>query len=522
MSSPVPHREGCFPRWTRALLLAALTAAPAGQAEEGSYAHRDEPARLRAQLAYGLAARSSTQDGASLPLSYAGVSPSHLRLQLAYFPGESPFGLATDAAADWFRAAGPNPAGGPSSPRLLGLRAYAAGAARWLHPVGLSLEGQLGYGFGLLPTLRLAADGDVLASAVSHHGPVAQAAVGYDSDWLAAQLRARAMPFAFGLAGGGPSSLSQLGLGAEVAVGRWILSGLHWSAVLGYELESASGRGDRSTLSQSAHRVGLGVRAVLPRPSPFAVAPRIPTGPGTIAGTVLGGETPLAGVAVEVAGTGAVHTDAQGRFLVARAGPGSVPLKVSARGFKPLERSVDVAPESEAQLTLRLERPTGPGSIRGLVLEGKKPVPDVEVAASGAATVRSSADGTFLIAKAGPGPVSLALRAAGFKPAEELVAVAPETEATIEISLQREGAKAIASIKGVIRSVSGQLVPAMVRVPEAKAQAKAARDGSFHLRLPGGRYTVIIESDGFVTQTKVVEVADGDQAIFHVDLQPAR
>ena len=32
------------------------------------------------------------------------------------------------------------------------------------------------------------------------------------------------------------------------------------------------------------------------------------------------------------------------------------------------------------------------------------------------------------------------------------------------------------------------------------------------------KYTVVFEAPGFIKQTKTVEVADGDQALFYVDL----
>jgi hypothetical protein len=38
--------------------------------------------------------------------------------------------------------------------------------------------------------------------------------------------------------------------------------------------------------------------------------------------------------------------------------------------------------------------------------------------------------------------------------------------------------------------------------------------------VPGGTYAVSISAPGHVTQVKSVEVADGDQALFHADLQP--
>ena len=80
--------------------------------------------------------------------------------------------------------------------------------------------------------------------------------------------------------------------------------------------------------------------------------------------------------------------------------------------------------------------------------------------------------------------------------------------------------KLLAAIKGVIRSESGEPLQATVHIVEAKARARAGADGSFLLKVPGGRYTLTIEMKGFVSQSRTIEVADGDQAIFSVDLHP--
>ncbi len=42
------------------------------------------------------------------------------------------------------------------------------------------------------------------------------------------------------------------------------------------------------------------------------------------------------------------------------------------------------------------------------------------------------------------------------------------------------------------------------------------------MKVPGGKYQVRIEARGYVPQTKTVEVADGDQAIFNIDMHPAK
>ena len=59
-----------------------------------------------------------------------------------------------------------------------------------------------------------------------------------------------------------------------------------------------------------------------------------------------------------------------------------------------------------------------------------------------------------------------------------------------------------------------------MKIAEASISVKAGDDGRFLISLPGGKYTMTIEAPGYESQSRVVEVADGDQAIFHCDLQP--
>jgi hypothetical protein len=73
-------------------------------------------------------------------------------------------------------------------------------------------------------------------------------------------------------------------------------------------------------------------------------------------------------------------------------------------------------------------------------------------------------------------------------------------------------------MRGQVRTVRGKPVAALLKIPEAQINTRTASDGRFHVRVPGGRYTVVFEAPGFVRQSKTVEVADGDQAIFYVDL----
>src|SRR6185369_5423916 len=123
-------------------------------------------------------------------------------------------------------------------------------------------------------------------------------------------------------------------------------------------------------------------------------------------------------------------------------------------------------------------------------------------------TVHAGADGSFTLDEVGPGPVQVKATLKGYKPAEEVVSVPPEGEAAL----------VLASMRGQVRTLRGKPVSAVLRIPEAQISTRTGSDGRFTVRLPGGKYTVVFEAPGYVRQTKTVEVADGDQAIFYVDL----
>jgi hypothetical protein len=99
--------------------------------------------------------------------------------------------------------------------------------------------------------------------------------------------------------------------------------------------------------------------------------------------------------------------------------------------------------------------------------------------------------------------------------------VPAESEAVVNFALPKAGEKALATIRGlIVRAVSGKPVKANVRINELNLNVQVKPDGRFVVQVPGGKYTLVIDAPGFVSQAKAVEVADGDQAIFHCDLQP--
>jgi len=510
-----------------ALVMAALGLVVPAHAEpvEAIESHRLAP-RGRFELGYGVSQRDDSQTVDPIGMSAQGLSPLHLRGGAAFFFGDV-FGLWADGAAEPLTLSGSDLGGSPVELGVTGMR-FSGGLALRM-PVGdsFALEADLGYGYGHIPARELSGVTPGVFP-VRHHGPAAALRVGWERGTLAPRLRVRAFPVAFGEAATGEVKAWQVGAGAELGIGNMALAGLEWSLLLSYEFGLTRAEGSGLALSQTAHQGALGLRAALPGalvtvgPPP---PPPPPTGPGWIRGKLLLDDTPGPGQ-VEIVGAGTVQADSLGLFRVERMGPGLVKLRARAAGFKPGEAEVEVPPEAEAYVEVKVLRPTGPGRIVGTVsskpAEGEKtPLAGAKIQA-GELVVETDASGSFVIAAAGPGPVPLVITAKGHQPGEEVVSVPPEAEARAELVLLPEKVKQKATLRGLVRNVGGKPVRARLKVIEAKARLTTNAQGEFELAVPGGRYRVVITASGYRQQTKVVEVADGDQAIFNIDLEPIR
>lgn len=219
------------------------------------------------------------------------------------------------------------------------------------------------------------------------------------------------------------------------------------------------------------------------------------------------------------------QADSSGAFRVDGIAAGWVSIQASAEGYQPVERKVLLPAGGQASVFLPLERIPGPGIVKGRVLrqEGrdgtKVPVANVEVRIGAQVAARSDAEGRFVVPEAGPGPVSLKLTGSGVRPQEEVVVVPSLGEASVEVLMQK-GAELRAWMRGRVRSTLGRPVVATVRIAETKRKVRTRPTGDFELRLPAGRYHVTFEARGYVSQTKIVDVGAGDQALFYVDLSP--
>lgn len=494
----------------RLALFAVWCSAVAALAEPSS-----APSRL--WLTAGGAGRAYQQTFDGRQANTGGVSPTTLHLSAAHFflpnlgvnlesRGELFFARPVDAAGQ--------PSGGGLSQPAFDVSVAAAGRllpARWL-----SLELQLGWGLGARSAVDLSGPKTVGALFTA---PSVGLAVGLTPvRAVSGQVYARVEPLLLGL--GTPSGFSGATVvaGVQASLGALRLGDVQLGVAATVEYAGATGRAPGIDVTQHALRFGLGVSLLRWVEEPPAPKPVMPPLKGRV---VSAKGDAVAGALVRLDGQLGATTDGNGAFSFAGVPRGKHRLVASFEGRKAPEVEV-VAPASTV-VVLRLDPPAGPGRLSGVVRGGEQPLAGAEVLAVEAKlSAKTDAEGRYQLAQVGPGPVTVQVQAEGFTAAEEVVQLAPGGEAVLDVTLTPRSATARATLRGLVRSKAGATLKATVRVVELKLKLAVKDDGRFVAEVPSGKYTLIIEARGFVTQTKTVEVSGGDQAIFHTELEPLR
>lgn len=464
----------------------------------------------------GVTLRDDRQPFVGDGVQLRGLSPTSLHASGAVFFSRW-LGLDVEARGAFFYGSN----GGLRVP-LGGFDAAALVAVRLSPASMLDLEAQVGWGVAGDPIIVLPVGGPPTGGFALRTGPAAGLVVGLEpAPWLSAQLFARTMlPVgdAVGVAGSA---------GVQLRLGSLRFGDMRWGVGLTYEFSGARLGAGANASSQLEHRLGLGFAMLHRRAPPMPELPPPPAAATTarLAGRVLvaGRDVPVSGATVEVKGRGAVTADAQGRFALVDLAPGAVTVSAIAKGFKAAHREVTLRAGEDAQVEIELLPPTGPGRITGVVSSGPdKPLVGVLVRADGGAEVKTDERGAFTLERVGPGPVTVTAAMMGFEKGEEVVQVPPEATAQVSFTLKATGVRTKATVKGLVLGADGTVPKATVRVVEKKLTVKVKPDGRFELEVPGGRYTLTIQAPGYVMQSKVLELADGDQAIFHAELEKTR
>ncbi|MEU2563515.1 MFS transporter [Streptomyces longispororuber] len=219
-----------------------------------------------------------------------------------------------------------------------------------------------------------------------------------------------------------------------------------------------------------------------------------------VRGFVRGAESaPVPGSAVTLISLGGRQVGrsvarADGSYAVDAPGAGSYVLIASADGFQPQASTVVVGDEPLSYDVLL----SGTSGLSGVVrsAEGKQPLPGAMVVVTDVrgdvlATGASGEQGEFTFGELVPGTVTVAVNAAGHRPAALPVEVGAVGVTRVEVEL-RAGARVL----GTVRAAGGPLADARVTLVDAAgnvvATATTGTDGAYAFTdLDGGDYTVI-------------------------------
>lgn len=497
-----------------ALLLVATWSVSVARADDTPF----RAPRGTVSLSGGFAARSSSlgvsaRFGQVTKTSLSGVSPTVLRLRADFFFLDW-LGVELDGATDLFtntQTLEPGSTATPFTARSVRADARVALAARWVSASGFVLSGALGYGFSFAPVVLSSALGTSAQDyrGLFTHGPALRVGAAFFKDRFEASAAVTVLP---GLLGAGITTLEP-----QLFVGWRVLQldtlALTVGADYGALLEPF-----HPLYQGTAHRLALGLKlSLLPPPAPVASGPR-QTGLRVQVRRPDG--TPATGASVSIDKATAVSVDAQGE-LVENPAPGVHAVTASLAGFRTASATTQVPEGLETVLVLRLEALTGPGRLSGVVqaVASAKPVADALVTAGQGEPTRTDAQGRYRFAAVGPGPVKVRVEAQGFNPSEEVVQVPPEGDATLDVALEALGKGSPATVRGLVRSTTGEPLKATVVIKGLATKVPVNAEGRFVVTVPGGQYFFVITAPGYVPQTKKVVLADGDQAIFHCELQ---
>lgn len=505
---PAPVRLPVF----FALLSAAAGAQPIGALQEGQWVH------TRVFATVGVIGRQSEQvfpEGTTLIRGAQVPRPLSVHVSGAHF-ARPWLGVGYELRSELLAARELAGAAlqGPVVPQQT-IKAGAHLAFRWQQSLLLGLEGHLGWSLGSLGVIRPLAFPSAEFFAIT--GPVVGAAVTLDpTTRFTAQVYGRVELSLAALVGPAVTVGVQARY-ALVDVGPFEL-GLAFLAELTSGLWAAP---TVTSLNDGVWRLGLGPSLVGRRaPAPREVVE--PTAAPSLTGRVTRSDGRAVPGAVVSAGGQTATSDAAGAFALFGLPPGPSTVTASTATLRPASVEVVVTPGTPVELTMVLAEKTGPGRITGVVSAGPdRPLAGAKVT-SGATSVKTNATGEYVLEKVGPGPVKVRVLLDGYTPADEVVQVPPEASAKLDVTLEVATQRAKAKVRGLVSSVEGPVAKASVRIVELKLKQAVKADGRFEVEVPGGRYTLVIEAPRHVTQTRQLEVADGDQAIFQIELEKTR
>lgn len=502
-------------------MLLVLVGSPSARAEEVR-----ERASLR--LRYGVALRNGAQADVGPGLTYDGFTPNDLAAVGSVWAGSWLGGWAAVQREGFDLKEGALRITGGSL-----LRASVGPKVRtWLGP--LRAEVGAGYGFAQLPHFGASSE-PVLSRGVRHAALVTGSLRLPLFTRLEVEARGE-VPVSLAVRDSAGTKAEAKGFAAGGALLFPLTGTQRWSGTLLVDFQHVQDTvtlADGTRSEQRMRRVGAALELAwndapeARAPEPVPLPARVPAGGLSL--QVLDAEsgTPLPGARVVLVSGGVEgaprEADAQGTLEDVELPPGDVVARVSVEGYEPAEGRVSVEDGGRVALAVRARKqPPATGGLKITVVSAGNgvPLPGVRLTV-GTVEVRTDLKGEAWVKVLPPGPVAVVAKSQGYRVAEEaaVIVAGQETKLSVPLASERKGEPA--TLTGQVRSArGGKPVAATLLIPQAKVKARTDAKGAFTFKVKGGTYRITISARGYLSQSKLVTLKDGEQAIFNVDLFP--
>jgi outer membrane protein OmpA-like peptidoglycan-associated protein len=175
----------------------------------------------------------------------------------------------------------------------------------------------------------------------------------------------------------------------------------------------------------------------------------------------------------------------------------------------------------------KVDAPAAPqtAQVSGVVLDAqtRKPIPAVLVTVPGAGLPPVATDmekGRFLTHPLPAGPVRIAAQKEGYTLVEQDLTLKAGETSTVELALEPMARPALFTISTTAKN---KPVAATLRLQGPKSQEFATSEAASapaRLEVPAGRYTVNVTAQGYLAQTRDVQVSEGATLELSFELEP--
>lgn len=213
--------------------------------------------------------------------------------------------------------------------------------------------------------------------------------------------------------------------------------------------------------------------------------------------------------------------------LIWRPGRGEAQRAEPAPPDHPALSSPARAPQSSqqeisSQQELNTESEASTATISGQVVdEGGRPIVDVElrlVDAEGETQLGySDANGEFRFEELPLGITTLSATSAGFEDIEQRWKLDASGLENIELSLYQ--AVPAGQLRGRVQNYQGQALLARIAITPGSPEVELDQDGSFSVDLKPGRYSVRFSAEGYLSQTRTIEIRKKGVVVLNIALE---